>query len=747
LARKQEAGCVKIFRSRYVRLLAGLALGGSLIAALACAGEERIVEVTRVVQQTVQVEKPVEVTKVVQQTVVVEKTTVVEKPVEVTKVVQQTVVVEKQVEKTVVVVQTATPTPIPVPKGIEQVPQPTSKSAVGTAVFAVAGPLNDQNGLCRAQACEGTHYNGIGETLFFYDIDTLKESAWVATGWKLEEDPNAKSKLAVTVTIREGIPFHKVPAPNNPSGDWGTLTAEDVAFSINDANFGTPKAGVDLLKYTTNYDQDAKDKYIFDSIHGQAGDFDVFNEVQVIDKTHVKIPFISFTSIWLADLLGQPGQAISITSKKAHNYTDGTYKNPGDFLRAFVVETGPFQVESWTRDDKLTSKSRYSGTEKHYLPELTPKIARIVQVQAPDPTSRVALLRSGDVDIAYIQPKDAPQFTKDGKSFGVTSTGGATQLGIFYSGNLWETKSAKDGSDLNPYASGGVYQADWAWIGDPRNADDMEEARQVRWAMAESINRDEVNKALLGCLGVPVHVEYVSITNPRYLVDGKTQGYDRANCTTDVTKLKWPYKYDVASARARILGDKVQGSYQKNAPATGVLKDRAFEVSIYAGPELGGGGSLTGEVVDAISGYWTELGLKTFTLKFAYQTFRPSVVNRTNTIPFVTSCDKGRETNPWFFPKGLVQTSLSRGGFSCGFESPVILDLYQKAAVEKDPVVGAQLVDQYIQYVYDQALQPGVIAVPDLFIYNTAKVKQWPMSKSMTSGTDSWWQLELQPGK
>jgi len=738
---------VKIFRSRYVRLLAGLALGGSLIAALACAGEEKIVEVTRIVQQTVQVEKPVEVTKVVQQTVVVEKTTVVEKPVEVTKVVQQTVVVEKPVEKTVVVVQTATATPIPVPKGIEQVPQPSPKSAVGTAVFAVSGPLNDQNGLCRAQACEATHYNGIGETLFFYDIDTLKESPWIATAWKLDADPNAKAQLAVTVTIREGIPFQKVPAPNNPSGDWGTVTAEDVAFAINDANFGTPKTGANLLAYTKNYDQDIKDKYILDSIHGQAGDFDVFYEVQVIDKKTIKIPFISFTSIWLADLLGQPGQAISINSKKAHDYIDGTYKNPGDFLRAFVVETGPYQVESWTRDDKLTMKSRYSGSEKHYIPELTPKTARIIQVQAPDPTSRVALLRSGDVDIAYIQPKDAPQFTKDNKSFGVTGTAGATQLGIFFSGNLWEQNSAKDGSPLNPYASGGVYQRDWPWIGDPRDSKDMEEARQVRWAMAESINRDEVNKALLGCLGTPVHVEYVSITNPRYLKDGKTQGYNRSTCTTDIDKLKWGYKYDVTGSRARILGDSVIGYETSGVSQSGPLKNKSFEVSIYAGPELGGGSSLTGEVVDAIAGYWTDLGLKTFTLKFAYQTFRPSVVNRTNTIPFVTSCDKGRETNPWFFPKGLVQTSLSRGGFSCGFESPVILDLYQKAAIEKDPVVGAGLVDQYIQYVYDQALQPGVIAVPDLFIYNTAKVKQWPMAKSMTSGTDSWWQLELQPGK
>lgn len=733
---------MNIFRKRYVRPFAGLMLGGAVVASLACGGGEKIVEVTRVVEkpvaQTVVVEKPVTVEKIVQQTVQVEK------------VVQQTVVVEKQVQvqQTVVVVQTATATPIPVPKGIEQVSAPNPKSPVGTVAFAVPGPLNDENGLCRAQACEGTHYFGIGEAPFFYDVSALKDSGWIATSWSLVDDPNAVAKLAVVIKIRSGIAFHKVPAPNNASGDWGTVSAKDVAFSINDANFGTPKTGVDLYKYTSDYAKDAADKYTLDSIHGQAGDFDVFHEAQVVDDSTVKIPFISFTSVWLADLLGQPGQALSIMSKKAHDYTDGSNAKPGDFVRKKIVETGPYMVESWTRDDKLTMKSRYSGTEQHYIPALTPKTARVIYVQAPDPTSRVALLRSGDVDMALIQPKDVPQFTKDGKTFGATSSGGDIQLGIFFSGNLWETKHAITGADLNPFASGGVYQTDWPWIGDTRNADDMEEARQVRWAMAESINRDEVNRALLGCLGTPVHVEYVSIKHARYLKDGTTQGYNPATCSTDVSKLKWGYKFDVAGARARILGDKVQGNYNTNgAPSTGPLGARGFEVSVYAGPELGGGASVTGEVVDAIAGYWTDLGLRVFSLKFAYQTFRPSVVNRTNTIPFVTSCDKGRESNPWFFPKGLVQTSLSRGGFSCGFESPEILRLYTAAATEKDPAKGAQLVDEYIEYMYNQALMPGVVAVPDLIIYNSTKVKSWNMPLSMTGSHHYTWQIELQPGK
>lgn len=703
--------------------MAALLVSASAMAAVACGGAEPTPVVIR------------ETAAPIIQTVVVTSAPIVQTAAPI-------IQTAAPVVQTVVVVQTATATPIPVAKGIEQVPLPNPKSAVGTALFAVQGPLNDQNGLCRAQACEATHYWGVGETLFLYDIPNIKESPWIATSWVLGEDVNAKSKLAVTVKIRQGIKFHNVKPTASHSGDWGTLTATDVAFSINDANFGSPKPGVNLYTYSTDYLKDIADKYVLDSIHGQASDFNIFYEVQVIDAETIKIPFVDFTSIWLADLLGQPGQAISITSKKAHDYTDGTYPKPGDFLRANVVETGPFQIESWTRDDKVTQKSRYSGTEQHYIPALTPKTARIVQVQAPDPTSRVALLRSGDVDMASILAKDVPQFTKDGKSFLTTSTSNFTQGGLFFSGNLWETVSAVDGSPLNPFAGGGVYQQDWPWIGDPRNAEDMEEARQIRWALAEAINRDEINQAVVGCLGTPVHVMYVSIKNPRYLKDGQTQGYDPATCKTDVSKLKWGYNYDVKGAQARIMGSAVQGNYFKGTPkAGGPLGNRSFEVSVYSQD------GIFHETTDAIAGYWTDLGLNVFTLKYAYQTFRPTLVNRTSTIPIVTGCDKGFEALPWFFPKGLVQTSLSRNGFSCGFESPEILRLYRATATEKDPAKGVLLVDEYIEYMYNQALQPGAIAYPTLTVMNSNKIKGWPMPISATSATDYWWQLELQPGK
>ena len=190
----------------------------------------------------------------------------------------------------------------------------------------------------------------------------------------------------------------------------------------------------------------------------------------------------------------------------------------------------------------------------------------------------------------------------------------------------------------------------------------------------------------------------------------------------------------------------MDGSYRKDQVTDEQqeqLNGNAFSVSLYAGPELGGGLGLNGDLTDAVAGNWADLGLTVFSLKFSYVTFRPTVVGRTNTHPWMTSCDKGLEGNPWHFPKGLVQTSLTRGGFGCGFEIPFILENYQATAVEPDEDVRNVLIDEYVQYVFDEALQPGVVAVPELHVMNPIKVADWDMGALHAGTLGRTWNLEL----
>ena len=265
------------------------------------------------------------------------------------------------------------------------------------------------------------------------------------------------------------------------------------------------------------------------------------------------------------------------------------------------------------------------------------------------------------------------------------------------------------------------------WIGKPGTSHgegDLEQARNIRTALAWAIDREAVNEKLLAGTGDIVHVEYFHAGHANW-------------------NSKWEYGYDPDKSFEIIKAQTVDWNKGQASAADSILGEHAFEVSVYAGPELGGGASITGEVADAVAGYWADIGLKTFTLKFSYATFRPTVVGRSNTHPWITSCDKGKASHPWHFPKGLVQTSLTRGGFSCGFESPEILGFYTRMAEAKDTAAATTAANEYLDYVYHQALQPGVVGVPDAYYFNNNKVSSFEMDKAAMASLNSLWNIEL----
>jgi ABC-type transport system substrate-binding protein len=452
-----------------------------------------------------------------------------------------------------------------------------------------------------------------------------------------------------------------------------------------------------------------------ESIHGQAGDFaGLWGEWTAVDETTIEFDFVQYDATWNLDFTNSSGQAFTVQSKRAFD------EMGAEWVRNNVVGTGPYMVEEWLTGESVTL---VNWGDEHW--KFEPKTDRVQLIGVAEPTQRLALLRTGEVDAAHLEPKDAARLDN---TFTQTDTGAAVQLGIFFSGNLWETENAITGDPI-VVPSKETCVHDLPWIGCPGihdtnagdSVDDLQQAANIRRALAMAIDRETVNDQLLNGLGVPVHVEYFSIEHPRW-------------------QEKWEYPYDPQGAMELILA---QDRDYANVAGSGPLGGHAFEISIYAGPELGAGAGITGEVADAVAGYWNEIGLSTFSLKFSYQTFRPTVVGRSNTIPFLTSCDKGRESNPWHFPKGLVETSLTRGGFSCGLESPVILELYQRMATAPDQAAALVAADEYLQYVYDQSLQPGVVAVPDSYFFNNKKISAWEMDKAAADSIGNLWTIEL----
>ena len=262
--------------------------------------------------------------------------------------------------------------------------------------------------------------------------------------------------------------------------------------------------------------------------------------------------------------------------------------------------------------------------------------------------------------------------------------------------------------------------------------------------MAIAIDREAVNEALLAGLGNVVHVEYFAASHPNYgQVQCTQDGVSDFMSEAPAGSGPCTYGYQPADAVEIISSLDADWIKARAADRSEILGNHTFEVSVYAGPELGGGASVTGEVADAVAGYWADIGLSTFSLKFTYVTFRPTVVNRSNVHPWITSCDKGRESNPWHFPKGLVQTSLTRGGFGCGFESPKILELYQGMAAAKDTAEATDYANRYLQYVYYWNLQPGIVAVPQDWFWNRNKISAWPQDRAAASGINNLWDIEL----
>jgi ABC-type transport system substrate-binding protein len=343
------------------------------------------------------------------------------------------------------------------------------------------------------------------------------------------------------------------------------------------------------------------------------------------------------------------------------------------------------------------------------------KTSKITIKQVTESTTRSALLRNGEVDVAALEAADAPPFIAGG--FGKANTGGGNQEGIFFAGNLWEKVSARDGSTLER----GTYTQDFPWIGNPDDEADMEEARLIRRALAIAIDRESIVENVLSGLGKINYVQYFSTNHPNW-------------------DSKYDYYYDPTEA-AEIISNLENPSYFKGgASGSSNLNGNAFEVSLYS---QDGNANVRGEIADAVAGFWSALGLEVYSLKFSYQTFRPGVVARTTPLPWLTQCDKGVESTPWHFPKGLVESSLTRGGFSCGFETPEITAFYRRMATAPDQASAVQAANEYLDYVYFWNLQPGVVTLPADVYYNPNKIASWDMGKSSTSATGYYWNLTL----
>ena len=665
----------------------------ALAFAIACQAEPEIIEVEKIVEvekvrevevpgETVVVEK--EVVKEVQvpgETIVVTEevvktvevpgeTVVVEKEVVREVEVEKEVVVEKVVENTVEIV--VTPTPVIVVEAAVSAPAVTGDAGViNIAIEDVAPGV----GLGSAQLTDAMHYWGVGEvTMKFVDPGVV--APMLASSWELDLENG--SPVGATLMIRDDVIFHGegLGDRSNNGGSWGPMTAADIAFTINDGNGAINTA----------------------SIHWQAGDFaTVFGNIpaEAIDDTTLKVTFAKdadgntlYDPRWNANIMNDAAQAYSVQSLNRYNTVGETEMKDTAF-----IGTGPLHVAEWIQDDTAILEA---VPYDHW--DTNSKVDRIVFKEVGEQNTQIALMETGEIDAAPILLKSVPRMLEGG--FAIQDNGLAGQASISFSGNLWESEHVLFGTPLDTAA---VYMRDLPWISNPSPNDsgacpggcsDFEEGVLVRNALARAINREEINEFLLNGIGHPIYLNAFSPNNPNW-------------------QDKWNYEYDPEMAKDLLT----QAGYPKG-----------FEMPLYA-PNPGG----YQELADAIAGYFEEIGVRTAVQKYAYSVYRPTIVARATTMPWVTECDDGKSTWPWEWPKSADHTSLTRGGFGCGLEIKKSADTWVAVAAESDPAKQIELNNELAQYLFETAPSFGVVGVPAPITYNPNKIASWPMDPALFS--------------
>jgi ABC-type transport system substrate-binding protein len=290
---------------------------------------------------------------------------------------------------------------------------------------------------------------------------------------------------------------------------------------------------------------------------------------------------------------------------------------------------------------------------------------------------------------------DWPALTQKGFK-PLSASGFDSYNNIAFSGNWWEKNSARTGEPL-------VRTRDTtkAWVGDPfengdtydENTPSMQKSLKVRWALSYAIDRDGLNKSLLAGLGSPIYFGYQPAGSSSFFKKG---AYPAG----------WETPYDIAKAKQLLK----EAGYENG-----------FTMDFWIGPT-----GLPVELMEAIAGVWqAELNIKSNLQKTTYETFRPGLVQRNISMPFMGCGDGNSGNNPIDAARGFTMSSWSDGGYGVGMELPFAAENYGKTALEPDAQKRIQANLEFMQKSIDWGFCIGVVSQPGYGLYNPNVIADW----------------------
>ena len=191
------------------------------------------------------------------------------------------------------------------------------------------------------------------------------------------EDP--ENQGTVTLDIRQCVDMYIA------SGRHSELTAEDAAWSFNDAGSNNPKAT--------------------HSNAGEAGDW--FKLWEATDRYTLKGHFRNYIADWLngggAGISSMCGDAIGVVSKQL-------FDEIGEDILTPPHGTGPFYVQEWRPNELISATSRIDHWNNN------PNFAFLKLRQASEAATRTALLQTGEADISMVSIQDVANLREEASS-------------------------------------------------------------------------------------------------------------------------------------------------------------------------------------------------------------------------------------------------------------------------------------------------------------------------------------------
>jgi len=579
----------------------------------------------------------------------------------------------------------------------------------GTVTMAVpAGAIGTVSGITSRSA--GSQPPGTGEYLFVMGDDGSPMNPWLAAGWSVD---NYGTKA--TIKIRQGV---KINSPVELRGQYpdgfGEYEASDFVWWLNEMNpFVNPN-----------------------SKHGSGPNYaNVFGKATAIDKytfeVELRSPIYAFVPLTEFGIGGSSN--LPEVGKVFDKLGEQT-------MLKYYVGTGPYVMGKWVTNERgeveavphWADGSVYSAG----------RVQKFIYVAAPELTSRIAMLKGGQADIAEVDFKLVEDLEKQGLKFLRTMPGETGYVGssVLFHGNLWEAKHGLTGEELKVWEEPPL-QEDWPWIGcgfpdkckyqdvnNPPGMSDMEQARIVRWGLSYAIDRDAINRSLHNNRGTPIYTEYMGVAYPGWdekRVTTKAQ-LDKAheafckdcptyNIASPLQDEKWPWKIPFDPKKAEQLLD--LAGYPKKADGTRF----AITLNIYP--------CEVGEVclawADAVSALWTNIGIKTSLLREDYGTvIHPRIRLRDQIFPTIKNGEVHSNDWPLDFWMPPTDTSLSRPGWG-PFEDTYLVRNHLKIRGSKDKAERVQLHFDAVDWMNYWHLYAGIGQIPKGVMVNPKRIESW----------------------